>query len=951
MHMCKMLQFLHETINTNGSRTVESASQVLEKRRFNLHPNVNKGTGEVRPLESVETRPARKIPPSRKSVTGRYITRSGTLVDFESGLERDFALLADYDPSVQSIRAQPLRIGRHVPDFYIETLHGSGIVDVKPEGTLLKRWDEDKAKYAETAEYCERQGMSYWFFTDAVRYELWNRLVVLKYVDYFGRIWVSKEEALRLAEDAISSQPIQVRDLCAKFAQPATYVERKAVTAGLVRSGRATIVDTPGDSFDDAVVSIRGSPAPISFLVTHERMVKRVNVHPLRFPSAARIDYYEGMRSLNLEGHNFTVLDSSNPLSLLAKSSECDELFRVPLHTMPAPGGKLSSLGLDDKDSEQYYEAVKRVEVIGRLASKYRLTGLELSRASSVLGVKKRQIQNLVAEFRERGPDAMIPERVGGKGRIRRPAVVQEFFWKSVSIRHDPQSEKPLTGDGVLEDVNIDIMRENKNRRPSEQLSLIPRSTMYRWMKLIPDRDVIAKTQGIQIARSMFSAHGGRFPDASYPLETVQVDHSPLDLLVKVELANEARCSFKVTTRPFLTLMVGVYSRLILGYLLNLKQPNSNQTGLLIMMCAKRWGIPWQLHTDNGKDFRARALQSGCSDMRNRTTLLSIDQMFRPLKDPRFGGTVERLIGVLQLKHIHCLPGTTKSNVGELGDYTPVNGATLNEAEICEILDNAVDNCNRTPQESLDGLSPLQRWEHGVKTYGPPQQLAREDEHHFRISFLPSVMRTVSNEGIRLLRIKFSNGSYGRFLESGNGEDRDVLVKYDPTNITEQVYVLDRKTNEFVIIGSNISDRHYHLKGWLRCISRLKEAGSEPSEWEIRSEYRKMVDGVLQKSLRRNKRLAKEVLGMRREQENSNLVMGRKAPEPTTDRDDKEVEPDDDFDPSTVDLGSVVRLMGDGRDGGKRNHDSDNRVQTPHRRNPGHSGMGQRRYDILQLQR
>ena len=68
------------------------------------------------------------------------------LVAYESLLERDRLMLADFDTTVEAIAAQPFGLSgplhgverHHVPDFLLRTSSGTLVVDVKP-ARVLKR--------------------------------------------------------------------------------------------------------------------------------------------------------------------------------------------------------------------------------------------------------------------------------------------------------------------------------------------------------------------------------------------------------------------------------------------------------------------------------------------------------------------------------------------------------------------------------------------------------------------------------------------------------------------------------------------------------------------------------------------------------------------------------------------------------------------------------------------
>jgi hypothetical protein len=136
--------------------------------------------GEVDPMRVVRGLPVR-IPVSRagqRNYSGWYwsSTIQRHLV-YESLLERDRLLLADFCPTVRQIAAQPFwvrgydgsRFRRHVPDIMLEHLDGSfTVVDVKAEMMLSK--PEVGAVLTWTDRLCRQRGWGYevWSGVDAL---------------------------------------------------------------------------------------------------------------------------------------------------------------------------------------------------------------------------------------------------------------------------------------------------------------------------------------------------------------------------------------------------------------------------------------------------------------------------------------------------------------------------------------------------------------------------------------------------------------------------------------------------------------------------------------------------------------------------------------------------------------------------------------------------------------
>ena len=72
------------------------------------------------------------------------------------------------------------------------------------------------------------------------------------------------------------------------------------------------------------------------------------------------------------------------------------------------------------------------------------------------------------------------------------------------------------------------------------------------------------KREGVKAARDKFGSVKAHFPGADSPLAVVQIDHTLLDIMV---LDEEMRLPIG---RPWLTLAIDVFSRMVAGYHLSL---------------------------------------------------------------------------------------------------------------------------------------------------------------------------------------------------------------------------------------------------------------------------------------------------------------------------------------------------------------------------------------------
>lgn len=133
--------------------------------------------------------PVRKIPINSRVITGRHaFKRLRCSIAFESPLERDFLVLADFDRDVSAVEEQPVAIpwqdqsGRHytyTPDFLVTFCPGKDqvpahqpgkrrpwLVEVKPHQELKENWNQYDRRFHAAVRYARAQGWLFHIWTD-----------------------------------------------------------------------------------------------------------------------------------------------------------------------------------------------------------------------------------------------------------------------------------------------------------------------------------------------------------------------------------------------------------------------------------------------------------------------------------------------------------------------------------------------------------------------------------------------------------------------------------------------------------------------------------------------------------------------------------------------------------------------------------------------------------------
>lgn len=155
---------------------------------------------------------ARKIKPVKsKNIRWDVVFyKNNTHIPCESTLERNFVLIADFDPNVISIEAQPIAINYqyknrrrvYYPDFKVYTKDRAvRIVEVKYAKDVIKSENVLKKIVAET--YCKNKNWTYQIFTEEqVNSTLINNLLDLR---AFGTLETSIKDLNYVFEMAIST--------------------------------------------------------------------------------------------------------------------------------------------------------------------------------------------------------------------------------------------------------------------------------------------------------------------------------------------------------------------------------------------------------------------------------------------------------------------------------------------------------------------------------------------------------------------------------------------------------------------------------------------------------------------------------------------------------------------------------------------------------------------------
>src|SRR2546427_6035392 len=288
----------------------------------------------------------------------------------------------------------------------------------------------------------------------------------------------------------------------------------------------------------------------------------------------------------------------------------------------------------------------------------------------------------------------------------------------------------------------------------------------------------------------------------THPLEVVQIDHAPVDCIIVDDYSRQP------IGRPHLPLGIDIYSRCITGFCLTLEAPSSVSVGLCLAHSVldketelrrleiqgewPLWGKPGTIHVDNAAEFHSEALSRGCDQH-------GIGLAHRPVGQPHFGGTIERVLGTL-MQRVHTLPGTTFSNPQDREAYASERHAVLTLKELEKWLTLVIIGHYHLSVHSTLNEPPIERFKRGLlgigDAPGPGPRPRVVNRKAFLIDFLPLSRRKIQRHGFVLDHIQYYSNALRPWIAERDRLDT-FIIRRDPRDIS-RIFVLDPAREAYV---------------------------------------------------------------------------------------------------------------------------------------------------------
>jgi transposase InsO family protein len=744
-------------------------------------------------VERIRTsEPSRRVQSNGTNVCAYYpSSKMGHTIQAESHtVELCFIFEQEYNEDVYEYYDQPTSLklaythknGRnigvmHTPDFFIISEDYFGYIECKTEEQLLKLCEESPTRYVLNddgswscppgEEAAAAFGLSYKIWSDkGVNWAFQTNIGFLE--DYFRPAFTSIDQSSKqLVLDIISKKKgVLISELIDTHNAPADTIY------WLISRGEIYI-----DLHNDRLTEPERTYVFID-------QVSSIAYQEILKPKTG--DYLGDIENIMIQsgeiifwdGTSWTILNiGNNNISIKSDSGNVIQLPLTVIHELIAKGEIKQSAPqynaieqktlqiLEQASTDDLHEANRRWEIICPI-----LSGEQ--KAKEVVGVSHTSVKRYLKAYRAfkqevgNGFLGLLPKtKYRGNRNSKLSKEVISTMNTVIEQEHEQVKAKNIQSVyGTLDNM-------------CEKLGLTTPSlgTFINVIESRPQKEQTKKRYGSRAAYNLEQWHwrlSQTIPrHGSFPFQICHIDHTELDIELR-----HSRYGYSLG-RPWLTIMIDAFSRLIVGFHLSFDSPSYKSCMMVIRDCVKRnQRFPNILIVDRGAEF-------GSTYFETLMAQFECMKKSRPSAKGRYGSVCERFFGISNTQLIHNLTGNTKAtkNVRTITkSVNPKNLATWDLQSLYELLNGFFFTIYASNNHPSLNDTPEKIYEHGVKFGGSRKHRIIPFNQSFIIRTMPTTRKGTAKvnplSGIQLNYIRYWHNSFRDPSISGFS----VPVRYDP---------------------------------------------------------------------------------------------------------------------------------------------------------------------------
>lgn len=291
---------------------------------------------------------------------------------------------------------------------------------------------------------------------------------------------------------------------------------------------------------------------------------------------------------------------------------------------------------------------------------------------------------------------------------------------------------------------------------------------------------------------------------ANFPLERVELKRFQVDVMLCGDETGY------ILGRPWITIAVDAYSRMVVGHAIDFDSPSGSAAGVCMshsILPKEEWlqqneaifqgklewpcqGWPYTLCFDNFREF-------GSSSLLRTYDRYGVRIEFGYAKNPERTGCIEHLVSRMA-KRLSGLSKLISSHSNQRDGSDGGDGKSAIGWQdfkrwltvlICGIYHNR-------SHSDLDGKSPLERWKQGsgdgvesaLSSVACPDCYVGADTEQLRIDFLPSIERVITWDGVQIDAVRYMGSALQPWINTRHPKDENRLrlftFRRDPQDIS-----------------------------------------------------------------------------------------------------------------------------------------------------------------------
>ncbi|WP_299928771.1 Mu transposase C-terminal domain-containing protein [uncultured Pelagimonas sp.] len=460
--------------------------------------------------------------------------------------------------------------------------------------------------------------------------------------------------------------------------------------------------------------------------------------------------------------------------------------------------------------------------------------------------VSASQLRKWASAFKKGGKKALL-DNIDKRGNHNSYFTTDEMALLAKVVNSEYMNRQNKKQSVVLADVKAAFEKENQRREKEGEVKLrVPgRDALRQFIKGLDKFQVLVARRGHEEAmKKMRPTNKGL--EVLRPFERVEMDEWKIDLLTILAASGllamfsaeeQEKMGFDGSLmRWWLVGAVDCRSSCFVGLILTPNPKASGAIKCLRMVVSDKgqfadkigalapwsmFGTPETLYVDNGSAFKSALFTNVCAD-------LGITKVQTIAGQPSMRGKIERTFRTLGTSFLSRLSGRTFGNVVERGTH-PSEELACHAVEdlIYALVRWVVDVYHNTPQEALNGRTPLEQWETDLKDENYPLMSA-PTQRRKRIAFGLPLERVVQKDGIRILNVRYQSGDLAAwYLKNGN---ITLNVRWFEENIGTVEVELDGEWQPVPAVSETFEG--VDASTWVATRRALRARDQKRVEWE-----------------------------------------------------------------------------------------------------------------------